>query len=113
MRCVTVECSGATRGAHPQNWTAKGEHGQLFALTSGRLREAVIRYLPEKATQRSDLGVGIEFAFSLPAFLVRADSSKQPLNSENSLAIGARTGFTIPPAHCIELIRISLLSHDL
>lgn len=72
MRCVAVDWSGAARGAHRKIWTAEVEDGQLLALTSGRSRKEVIRYLIEQATRRSDLVVGLDFAFSLPAWFLKA-----------------------------------------
>jgi predicted nuclease with RNAse H fold len=69
---MAVDWSGrAGAGQAESIWVAEVSGGRLVDLRSGRGREDVIAYLIEAAGQHESLVVGLDFAFSLPAWWLR------------------------------------------
>lgn len=74
MRYIAVDWSGRARGAGRHMYTAEVEDGSLVRLSSGRSHYGTIQYLISRADENPNLIVGLDFAFSLPAwFLERHD----------------------------------------
>ncbi len=71
IRTVAVNWSGALQGERRKIWLAEAFAGRLVRLEAGRRREEVIRELVELRRCGPDLVVGLDFAFSFPAWFVR------------------------------------------
>ena len=67
MCCVAVDWSGRALGAERSIWIAEAVDGRLTFLEDGRGRAGVIEWL----LQRRPEAVGIDFAFSFPAWYCR------------------------------------------
>jgi len=67
---VAVDWSGAKDGAATKIWTAVVRDGRLAALENGRDREQVCRFLLDLAAKDPETAVGLDFAFSLPAWFL-------------------------------------------
>jgi hypothetical protein len=70
-RIIAVDWSGARAGAHRKIWLAEARGEQLLRLESGRSRDDVATHLVEEARGDPYLVVGLDFAFSLPAWFLR------------------------------------------
>jgi hypothetical protein len=72
LRVVAVDWSGDARaaGQRARIWTAVAEEGELVSLTSGRTRQETVEHLCTLAAEDSRLVVGIDFAFSMPAWFL-------------------------------------------
>jgi hypothetical protein len=72
MQVVAVDWSGAASGAGQRQhiWVARARHGQLVELRNGGLRTEVIDFLIATAQRHKDLVVGLDFAFSFPAWFL-------------------------------------------
>lgn len=68
QRFFAVDWSGARRGAERRIWLAEVRDGVLVRLESGRSREEVVELLVAEAADDSRLVVGLDFAFSFPAW---------------------------------------------
>ena len=74
MRVLAVDWSGALTGAHKKIWLAEASGGNLVRLESGRGRDETADLLLAEAAATPGLVVGLDFAFSLPAwFLAERD----------------------------------------
>jgi hypothetical protein len=71
-RILAVDWSGARTGEHRAIWLAEAVDGRLVRLEGGRRREKVVAHLLEEAERDPDLVVGLDFAFSLPEWFLRA-----------------------------------------
>jgi hypothetical protein len=72
MDVVAVDWSGAARGAAGHIWSAHVSRGRLIALESGRERSEVVDDLIALRPSCPDgLCVGLDFAFSFPAWFAR------------------------------------------
>jgi hypothetical protein len=71
IRTVAVDWSGALQGEQRKIWLAEAVGGRLVRLEAGRNREEVIQELVELRRRSPDLVVGLDFAFSFPAWFVR------------------------------------------
>ncbi|HET9731503.1 MAG TPA: hypothetical protein VFP54_02405 [Acidimicrobiales bacterium] len=73
MKVIAVDWSGAAsrRGQHDHIWTATAEDGRLNALSAGRTRHEVIDFLIAESRLGGELVVGVDFAFSFPAWFAR------------------------------------------
>src|SRR3954471_16795258 len=72
MLIVAVDWSG-DNGANAQRnkiWTAEVRDGQLEKLTAGRTRAETIQHLINLAAAEHEVVVGLDFAFSCPAWYV-------------------------------------------
>jgi len=70
-RIIAVDWSGAIE--HPQRtiWLAEFVNGFPEDLTNGLTRQDVVEYLKKKRRTSSTLVVGLDFAFSCPAWFLR------------------------------------------
>jgi hypothetical protein len=65
---VAVDWSGARVGAHRRIWLAESRNGQLIRLENGRTAAELALELIETAARVKPLVVGLDFAFSFPAW---------------------------------------------
>ena len=72
LDAVAIDWSGAARGAERKLWLAHARAGRLLRLECGRSRDASIDHVVELARDRPRLALGLDFAFSFPAWFVRA-----------------------------------------
>jgi hypothetical protein len=72
VQVVAVDWSGAATGAGQRRhiWAAVARHGQLVELRNGRDRGEVIDSLVAAAQGEEELVVGLDFAFSFPAWFL-------------------------------------------
>lgn len=70
MRVIAIDWSGAKVGAHRKIWIAEARDGDLVLLERGRRREEVATWLIEQATLGERVIVGMDFAFSFPAWFL-------------------------------------------
>ena len=70
MRVVAVDWSGRATGERNHLWMAEMENGRPVSLQPASRVEAAAR-LEALAAQRSDIVVGLDFGFSLPAWFLR------------------------------------------
>jgi hypothetical protein len=71
-RLIAIDWSGAKKGAARSIWLAEARDGRLVRLESGRTREQVGELLLGEAERDPELVVGLDFAFSLPSWFLRA-----------------------------------------
>lgn len=93
MRVVAVDWSGAATaaGQRARIWTAVAQDGELVSLTDGRTRHETIDHLIALASRHPLLVVGLDFAFSMPAwFLQHHALSGAPALWELAAADGER-----------------------
>ncbi len=69
---IAVDWSGAQAGIRRKLWLAQARDGWLVRLECERTREELVTELIRCAACDSDLAVGLDFAFSFPAWFVRA-----------------------------------------
>jgi len=69
---VAVDWSGRRRGSQRHIWTAHVHRGRVIGLTSGRDRAETADHLIDVASRSERLVVGLDFAFSLPAWFLEA-----------------------------------------
>src|SRR5690349_12043593 len=69
-RVLAVDWSGAAIGAERTIWLAEARDGRLLRLEDGRSREQVVNLLVAEAARDPRLVVGLDFAFSAPAWLL-------------------------------------------
>lgn len=72
LRTIAVDWSGAATGAARKIWLAEARAGQLLRLEDGRTREQLAAHLVALAAEDSRLAIGLDFAFSLPAWFLAA-----------------------------------------
>ena len=68
---LAIDWSGAATGAARTIWLAETGAGALARLERGRDRRAIVDHVVETARRRSSLVVGLDFAFSFPAWFLR------------------------------------------
>jgi hypothetical protein len=71
-RILAVDWSGARTAEHRAIWLAEARDGRLVRLEGGRGREQLVAHLLEEAERDPDLVAGLDFAFSLPEWFLRA-----------------------------------------
>jgi hypothetical protein len=71
-RILAVDWSGARVAEHRAIWIAEAVDGELVRLEGGRSREQLVAHLLEEAERDPELVVGLDFAFSLPEWFLRA-----------------------------------------
>ena len=74
LRCIAVDWSGARdeRDQRKKIWLGEAVDGALVRLEAGRDRDAVAAQLVADAERAPELVVGLDFAFSLPAWAIAA-----------------------------------------
>jgi hypothetical protein len=70
-RILAIDWSGASKGARRKIWLAEASREGLLALECGRDRREIIDHLIEVARNRPSIVVGLDFAFSFPAWFLR------------------------------------------
>ena len=71
IRTLAVDWSGSASGSARTIWIAEAVDGELRFLESGRARPEVARFLVDLAGSDPQVVVGLDFAFSLPAWFLR------------------------------------------
>lgn len=70
MRVIAIDWSGARKGAEKRIWLAEAAEGQLTRLENGRGGEQIFDHLKAEAERDPRMIVGLDFAFSLPAWFL-------------------------------------------
>lgn len=70
-RVLAIDWSGAKSGARQKIWLAEARNGELLRLENGRNRGEIAEHLVEEMERDPRLLVGLDFAFSLPAWFLR------------------------------------------
>jgi hypothetical protein len=65
---IAVDWSGAKDRAERRLWLAEAGSGRIVSLERGRTRAALVDHLIAQAARTPSLAVGLDFAFSLPAW---------------------------------------------
>src|SRR3954465_15104920 len=68
VRVIAGDWSGAARGAERKIWLAESRAGRLLRLENGRSRVELAEHLIALAEREPRLVVGLDFAFSFPAW---------------------------------------------
>ena len=68
---LALDWSGAVRAARRKIWLAEADGSALLRLENGRDRTEVADHLIALASEHPDLIVGLDFAFSFPAWFLR------------------------------------------
>jgi hypothetical protein len=68
---MAVDWSGAKSAAERKIWLAEVRKGQVVRLENGRSREGVISFLEVEAGRDPHLVIGLDFAFSCPAWFLQ------------------------------------------
>jgi hypothetical protein len=71
LRVIAIDWSGALKGAENKIWLAEAVDGEIQRLECGRSREAIVEHLIEEAARDREIIVGLDFAFSMPAWFLR------------------------------------------
>ena len=81
LRVIAIDWSGAKKGARRKIWLAEVIDGELVRLEKGRDRSEITEHLISEAQHSPQMIVGLDFAFSLPAWFLedRRLSSAQEL----------------------------------
>jgi hypothetical protein len=69
---IAVDWSGAKSGAERKIWLAEVAASRLRCLENGRTRAEIASHLADQAGRDADLLVGLDFAFSMPAWYLRS-----------------------------------------
>ena len=72
LRILAVDWSGALTREQRAIWLAEAREGRIVRLEDGRNREQLVAHLLEEAERDPELVVGLDFAFSLPEWFLRA-----------------------------------------
>lgn len=68
IRIIAIDWSGSEKDQRSKIWLAEVEGGRLLRLECGRAREEVAEHLRAEASGPRPLVVGLDFAFSFPAW---------------------------------------------
>jgi hypothetical protein len=72
VRTIAVDWSGRRQGAARHIWAAEVAAGELVVLSNGRTATQLGDWLVDQASAGDQLAVGLDFAFSLPAWYLRS-----------------------------------------
>lgn len=70
-RVIAIDWSGDATAARRKIWLAEVADGQLIRLENGRDQEQIAQHLVSLARQDERLVIGLDFAFSLPAWFLQ------------------------------------------
>ena len=70
IRTIAIDWSGAATSAARTTWLAEAEGGQLVRLERGRGRAEIAEHLLAEAQRTPAMIVGLDFAFSMPAWFL-------------------------------------------
>ena len=68
LRIFAIDWSGAVQGSEKKIWIAEARDGRLVRLERGRGRAELAQHLIEEAARDPEMVVGLDFAFSMPAW---------------------------------------------
>ena len=88
MRVVAVDWSGAVKGARRALWLAEVTANGVVRLECGRDRAELVRELVETARRDPELVVGLDFAFSTPAWYLEQRSFSSVRDLWRAMATG-------------------------
>lgn len=71
MRVIAIDWSGALDRARQKIWLAEATNDGLIRLKNGRSREEIAKYLVGEVERDSQIVIGFDFAFSLPAWFLK------------------------------------------
>jgi hypothetical protein len=71
VRTIAVDWSGRKQGAARHIWAAEVAAGELVSLSNGRTGPQLAGWLVDQASEGEELAVGLDFAFSVPAWYLR------------------------------------------
>lgn len=71
-RAIAVDWSGAATGGGRRSWLAEVSRGELIFLEGGWTADRLVSWLVGRAERDPSLVIGLDFAFSFPAWFVRA-----------------------------------------
>src|SRR5205085_1566726 len=95
-RILAVDWSGARAGERRAIWLAEAAGGRLTRLSGGWSREEVVAHLLEEAERDPDLVAGLDFAFSLPEWFLRARGIDDVWNAWDLVACEAEAWLRDP-----------------
>jgi Protein of unknown function (DUF429) len=72
VRTIAVDWSGRKHGAARHIWAAEVAAGELVHLSNGRTASRLAVWLVDQANGDDHLAVGLDFAFSVPAWYLRS-----------------------------------------
>jgi hypothetical protein len=96
-RFFAVDWSGAAHRQRRAIWVGEVAAGRLCRLESGRTREEVGDLLIAEADRDADLVVGLDFAFSLPAWFLRSRGIADARSLWALMADAAESWLRAPP----------------
>lgn len=73
-RIIAIDWSGAALGSADRIWIAEVDDGSVIRLENGRDRAGIVQLLREEASKSPNFVVGLDFAFSFPAWFLRERS---------------------------------------
>ena len=92
-RFVAIDWSGAAKGARRKIWLAEVRAGNPVRLEGGRNRAEIARHLVDEASRDPDVVIGLDFAFSFPAWFLH----EMGLGSARSLEASSRARGSLAP----------------
>jgi membrane-associated phospholipid phosphatase len=95
-RILAVDWSGARTGEARAIWLAEAVDGELVRLEGGRTREQLVAHLLAEAEREPKLVVGLDFAFSLPEWFLRARGIHDVWNAWDLVSREAETWLADP-----------------
>jgi hypothetical protein len=95
-RILAVDWSGARTREERAIWLAEAVDGRLVRLEGGRGREELVAHLLEEAERDPELVVGLDFAFSLPAWFLQALGIDDISNAWDLVSCEAETWLADP-----------------
>lgn len=97
MRVVAVDWSGRAAGERRHIWLAEVAAGRLRRLEAGRTREELVEAIVADAARDPNVAVGLDFAFSLPAWFLERQGISSPRELWRRLATEAEDWLREPP----------------
>jgi hypothetical protein len=88
-RVIAVDWSGAMHGASRKIWLCEVRDGAVVRLESGRDRSEIEAHLLEEARRDSSVVIGLDFAFSLPAWFLHERGYRSAHDLWADVATGA------------------------
>ena len=95
-RILAVDWSGARTGEQRAIWLAEARDGRLVRLEGGRGREQLVAHLLAEAERDPELVAGLDFAFSLPEWFLRAQGIDDISNAWDLVTREAETWLRDP-----------------
>lgn len=80
LRTLAVDWSGAKNGSQRKIWLAEAARERLLTLENGRDRDELAKHLIREAERTPSLVVGLDFAFSFPAWFLQHRNWRTPVD---------------------------------